>query len=261
MKKLLKYVLKNERDIKSYDKSLESRKKEINKRFKDLREVVSLIEKVAEKFKIANPHEVALVLSTQLKNYFKIYSRILEEDLSFDNTVKDITIKNFVISQQMDAFQQLTTALTQSEEAIESGVQALTELIGGIVGEASKTNVAGVVQILQKARKILDYEQGIEAFMKNLAQTLKNKSRQVNADIQLIIEEDKKLLTQIKAEEESNSSHLGSVMATAVQRKIEINQKYMTQANAFGQQLEQRNAIAANAYKQAIRTESIAAAA
>ena len=261
MKKLLKYVLKNERDIKSYDKSLESRKKEINKRFKDLREVVSLIEKVAEKFKIANPHEVALVLSTQLKNYFKIYSRILEEDLSFDNTVKDITIKNFVISQQMDAFQQLTTALTQSEEAIESGVQALTELIGGIVGEASKTNVAGVVQILQKARKILDYEQGIEAFMKNLAQTLKNKSRQVNADIQLIIEEDKKLLTQIKAEEESTSSHLGSVMATAVQRKIEINQKYMTQANAFGQQLEQRNAIAANAYKQAIRTESIAAAA
>ena len=61
------------------------------------------------------------MLSSRLKIYFEMYSRILEEDIGFDNTVKDITIKNFVISQQMEAFQQLATALTQSEEAVESG--------------------------------------------------------------------------------------------------------------------------------------------
>ena len=50
-------------------------------------------------------------------------------------------------------------------------------------------------------------------------------------------------------------------MATAVQRKVQIDQKYMAQATVFGQQLKQRNEIAANAYRQAIRAESLAAAA
>src|SRR3989338_8228519 len=101
MKRLLMHVLANEKNIKSYGRLLEDRKKQINKRFKSLKEEMSLIEKVAEEFKITNPHEVALVLSSRLKDYFKVYSEILEEDLSFDNTVKDITIKNFVISQHM----------------------------------------------------------------------------------------------------------------------------------------------------------------
>ena len=256
MKNLLNYVVANEKEIKKYEKILEEREKQVNKRFKSLEEGSSSIENASSKFKTANPHEAALALSSSLKLYFQTYSKILEDDLGFDNAVKGIIIKNFVISQQIGAFQQLAAALTQSEEAVESGVEALTELIKGIADEASKTNISGIVQTLKNAAKILDYEKGIEAYMKNLAQTLENKSRQLSADIQKIIDEDKKLLAKIKAEEDGNASYLGSLMVASVKRKIEINRKYFTEARNFGQQLEQSNGKVANAYQQYLNVKS-----
>ena len=267
MKRLLNYVIANERDIKKYEELLYYRNRQIDGNFKILNAAVSSIEKIAQ-HEIENPHKVAAYLSSGLKNYFEVYSRILEDDLKFDSTVKEITVKNFVISQQMQAFQKLARAFTQSKEALKSGVEALTELAKGVVGEESKSNVDEIVSKLQGARKILDYEQSIESYMESLAQTLQSKSSQLNAFIQQIIEEDKKLIEKIRLEEESNSSHLGSVIGTAVwkkiqidKKKIKIDQKYMAQAQAYGNDLQKRNRIAANSYRQAMSAESLAAAA
>ncbi len=260
MKKLLNYVLSNEKGIKSYEELLDYRKIEVDGNFKRLSAAVSSIEKIAQA-KIKNPHETVSYLSGGLKNYFEVYSRILEQNLSFDSVVKSITIKSFVISQQMKAFQKLKKAFTQSKEGLKSGVEALTELTKSVVGEESKANVDGIVEKLQGARKILEYEQSIESFMESLAQTLQNKSRQVNADIQLIIDEEKKLIENIKEEEKINSSHLGSVIGTAVRRKIEIDEDYMAKAVAYGNELDKTNRIVANSYRQAMNAESLALAA
>ena len=261
IKRLLKYVLANEKGMNKYAKLLEDRKSQIGKKLEELKSNVSSIEKVAEVFKLSNPHEVALALSERINLYFQAYIKILEEDLSFDNSVRDITIKNFVITQQMDAFQKLTTSLTQSEEAVGAGVSALTELVGSIVSQESKVNVVRVVKTLQGAMKILEYEKGVESFMSNLVQAIKNKSVQLNSQIVRIVEEDKKLIAQVNLEQARNSSHVGNVMATATQRKINIDETYISKAIEFKKQLKERNPAAAASYNKAVRLEQYAAAA
>ena len=262
MKRLLRYVLANEREIKSYDKALEGRKKQVKARFESLRQVVHSIEKVPEDPRTQNPHGFALILSSRMKPYFETYIGILEEDLSFDSTVKDITVKDFVVSQQMQAFQQIQIALTQSEEAIKSGIGALLELTKPIIGQGSQVNAEEIVKTLRGATQTLQFEEGIENWMRNLARALKIRSRGLSATVQGIIDEDEKLLAQTKLEEERSSSHIGNVMATMMQRKINVDRdKGMPQAVAFAQEVQQHNAKVARTFNQALNLERAATAA
>lgn len=249
MKKLLNNILANQKEMKKYDNTLASRKRQIN-RFKPLSDALSSIEKIQGTMKA---HEAALQLSKNLKKYFKVYSEILEDDISFGYAIKGIVIKNIAISEQMVTFQQLADTLIKCEEAVANGVETLTSLLSGILEEASKKNVEAIIETLKQATKILNYEKNIEAFMKDLAASIKNKSSRLSEELDMIIEEDKKLLAQIKAENQSNSSHIGSVMATAVQRKIEMQPQYTKYADKFRQQLKQTNPTAANAYRQTIK--------
>ncbi|MDP3765921.1 MAG: hypothetical protein Q8R04_05395 [Nanoarchaeota archaeon] len=259
MKRLLRYVLANEQQIKGYDKVLKNRKKQADSRFESLRQVVHSIERVPEDPRTQNPHGFALVLSSRMKPYFEMYIGILEEDLSFDSTVKDITIKDFVISQQMQAFQQIQIALTQSNEAIKSGIGALLELTNPLLGKGSQVNAEEIVKILRGATQTLQFEEGIENWMSNLARALKIRSRGLSATVQAIIDEGKRLLDQTKLEEERSSSHIGNVMATMMQRKIDINRSQgMAQATEFAQQVEQQNAKVARTFNQALNLERAA---
>ncbi len=252
IRRLLNNVLSGEKNIKKYEGTLSNRKRQIDKRFEALKKASNEIEKIAEK-EIDNPRKTILEISSDIMSYFKAYGKILEDDLSFDCTVKEIVTKNLEVSHQMEAFQQLANGLTQSEKNIEYGIGALTKLLSEIAPETSQENIAHVVQTLKQSAKILNYEQGIEAFMKSLAQNIKNKSLQLGTTIQLIIDEDKKLLAQIKAEEESNSSHLGNMIAVAMRRMINLDKKYAEQSNAFANQLRQSNSIAAASYRRSIK--------
>ena len=260
MKKLLNYALSNEKEIKKYDSVLSGRKKQINKRLDSLRKALESIERTAEKFKIANPHEVSLSLSSSMKQYFRVYKDVLEEDLEFDDAVRQITVKNSVISTQMQAFQQLAATLTQSEEAVEFGVEALTRFVGDVAGGKSQIDIAGIIVTLKKTKRILDYEKGIESFMKKIAQSIENKSKQLNQEMQTIMDEDKKLIAQIKAEYESSSSHLGSVIGSLFQKKISIDDKYKKESSEFAKKLKESNPVSARTYTQTIQKNSVGAA-
>ena len=260
MKKLLNYALSNEKEIKKYDSVLSGRKKQINKRLDSLRKALESIERTAEKFKIANPHEVSLSLSSSMKQYFRVYKDVLEEDLEFDDAVRQITVKNSVISTQMQAFQQLAATLTQSEEAVEFGVGALTRFVGDVAGGKSQIDIAGIIVTLKKTKRILDYEKGIESFMKKIAQSIENKSKQLNQEMQSIMDEDKKLIAQIKAEYESSSSHLGSVIGSLFQKKISIDDKYKKESSEFAKKLKESNPVSARTYTQTIQKNSVGAA-
>lgn len=261
MKRVLRYVLANELELIGYAKALEERRKQITRRYEDLKSAVYTMQKIPEDYPRADPHEFALIFSQRIKAYFKKYGDVIEEDIRYDTTVRDITIKNFVMAQQISAVELLEVTLSKTEQALELGVEALTKLTEGILGEASQTNIEEVVSQLQKSTTIANVVQTIDQFMANLAQTIQRKSRFLTDAMQAKIEQAKKLLAQVRLHEESVASHLGKVMATMNRRKIDINTQYLSQAVNFGDQLNKTYNKAGQAYNQAIDLERLAPAA
>jgi len=93
MKRILRYVLSNEKQMAAYEKMLKGREKAIGNRVRDLEKVFHAIQDVEKLFQKqnSNPHEIALVLSGQIAAYFKVYSSIIENDIGFDGAIKGIT--------------------------------------------------------------------------------------------------------------------------------------------------------------------------
>ena len=94
--------------------------------------------------------------------------------------------------------------------------------------------------------------------MQNLTRQLETWSQNVGAQVGALVNEDRRLLQEIENTERMQSSGIGSAMATMVNRKVQIDSNYMSQARTFEQQLASRNNIAAQAYRQAIGLEGAA---
>jgi hypothetical protein len=58
---------------------------------------------------------------------------------------------------------------------------------------------------------------------------------------------------------EKTSVSLGQMMGAAVDRKVKIDEKYMSEAQKFGNQLKARNAVAAKSFRRARRAKIKAA--
>ena len=109
--------------------------------------------------------------------------------------------------------------------------------------------------------KYIGYEESINQYMQKLASAVKSNSKQVDTVMQDLIEKDKKLMEEIRQGQLSNSQHIGRVMATAVNRKIQVNENYFKQSEIFEQELKKRDSDAAAAYNQALNAEKLSAAA
>lgn len=261
MRRLLKYVLSNQKDINKFDKALEDRKKQIVRRLERLGQAFGSIQKVQDIFNNGSINEAALELSSSLRSYFKILAETQQEDLEFNIIARNIAIKEYAISQQMGAFQQLSDSMVQSEMAADAGIEAITELLSGDVGDSSKKDIAGIIDTLKNSIKILNYEHDIVSFMKNLAQTLQKNSRDLIDDLRILIDKGKELLARVRQEEIVISSRLGLAVSKIVQKKIEIGSMTIQQSKAFQQQFYQSNALAAARYNQAMTREALAPAA
>jgi len=261
MRRVLKYVLANEKSMKRFDDLLEDLKKEADQRLAKLRQAFAALQQVSERFGTTNINEATLALASALREYFRVYQQMQSRNISFDATVRDIAIKNFVISQQMRAFQQLMDSLTQSEKAADAGISAITELISGLVNEASKENIAHEVESLKESTRVLNYEGDIVSYMKSLARTLESKSRELTEDLQFLINKDKEISAQIASEELLIANGLGRAIAKVIDKKIAFGVITTQQSSAFQQQLQQKYAQAAAGYNQAMRREALAQAA
>ena len=265
MMRLLKYILSNEKQLAAFEHSIEKRKLSIVFRAKRLGTALNVIKSVESLFRQEkpNPHEIALLLSGRINTYFAEYKAIVEEDILFDSSVKDITIKNFVIARQLKAFQLFEVSLRKCERAVEIGIESLTQLISSVVeDEQSKARVDIIILQLKRATTLLGYEESIEQFIQNLTSAIQKNSNALSIEIEKLIEEDKTVLAGIKADEQSNSSDIGSAMAAAVQKKIAVDQKYWLEYQTkFGNQLKRTNQSVYNSYQLASRQEALAPAA
>ena len=261
MRRLLNYVKNNERQIERYAEALLRRKKRISERIIELGEAASAIEQMATEFTIQNPHEFALIFSGRIKKYFDVRISLIQQDIDFNSYLEGIAIKDFLISKQMEAFQEFQKSFTNSQKAVDSGESAIIKLLSAILGDRNRINCQKAIQVLQKATTILDYEVGIEQYMENLATVIKRKSSQLYQIIKQRTDAYQVLLAKIQSKGEGASEHLGSMMGTMVQRKIDVNNAYMPEAVRFGEQLIKTNEAVGRGYAKALRAESYAAAA
>jgi hypothetical protein len=255
MKRLLKMVLKTEKQVGKHEKNADKREKKIEKRYESLNKLAGELEKSIEG--LTNPHDLAIKFSGKLKEFYGKYREILNGDLVFDDEVRKISLLNITITMQMETHERLSISLEQAEKAIEQGLGAATEVISTIVGgQDQRANLKNLVGHIKKAGGEIDYETKVEMFMQKITMRMEQAERNVNAQIIELENEDKRLIEEIDRANEENSSHIGQTMATMVNRKIQIDTRYMGEAKKFEKQLQSRNQIASKTYRQARRLKA-----
>lgn len=258
MRRLLKYIISNEKQMAQYENLMSKRESEIDKKLKQLSEILGSVEKIDE-LQNKNPFNLALILSRSIKLYLQAYIEILKDDLQFEKAVADLNLKNVVIAQQMEACDRLEKALTQSEEAVASGAQAITALLSGIFGNEQQVNEAEIVKLLQDSTKLLDYEGGVQGFMERIEKAIEYTSSNLNSQIQALMQKNEEITSKATAQVRFNSVYLGRLVATGYARMAEVDKNVMDNANAFGNELKRHDNDMANAYNAAMRLQRRAA--
>ena len=255
MKRLLKMVSKTEKQVGKHEKNADKREKKIEKRYKSLNKLAGELEKSIEG--LTNPHDLAIKFSGKLKEFYGKYREILNGDLVFDDEVRKILLLNITITMQMETHERLSISLEQAEKAIDQGLGAATEVISAIVGgQDQRANLKNLVGEIKKAGGEIDYETKVEMFMQKLTIRMEQAERNVNAQITELENEDKRLIEEIDRANEENSNHIGRTMATMVNRKTQIDTRYMGEAKKFEKQLQSKNQIASKTYRQARRLKA-----
>lgn len=254
MKGLLKAVTGTEKQLRSHEANADKREKAIEKRYSELDKLAKKLEEsfegMAENQGIV--HQFAIGFSGKLNEFYSRYGEIITGDLVFDDEVRKILLLNITITRQMEAQERLNASLEQAEEAVDKGLIASEDIIAAIVGgQDQKANLKNLTEVVKKAGGGIDYAARVEQFLQQLTKTIEQGELEVTTQIAELENEDKRLLGEINNANQGYSSAIGRTMATMMQRKEQIDSKYMGQVRQFEQQLEDRNAIAARAYRQA----------
>ncbi len=251
MRRLLRAVTGAEKQVGEHEKSAGKREKAIENRYNTLNKHASELERSFEN--LTNPHNMAIQFSGKLNVFYGTYREIMAGDLVFDDEVRKVLLLHITITMQMEAYERLSISLEQAEKAVEQGLGAATEMIAAIVGgQDQKANLKNLVGEIKKAGGEIDYETRVEMFLQQLTARIEGEERNINAQITELENEDKRIVEEIDRANQDNSSHIGRTMATMVNRKVQIDNTYMSQARQFEQQLQSGNQITAQAYRQAI---------
>ena len=136
LQKILQQIIKTERSQKKYSQTIVKREKQISKRLDELLDVQKEISKEINKFKGAeNIHGLVLSFSANVSKYFDKYKEMLKEDISFEKKLKELIAQNIVIEKKMLAFLALIESLNASEQAVESGIEQIVQIISSIYTE------------------------------------------------------------------------------------------------------------------------------
>ena len=249
MKRLIRAVTGTEKQVGRHEKAAAKREKAIGKRYSTLNKHAGELERSFEN--LTNPHDMAIQFSGKLSIFYDKYREVMVGDLVFDDEARKILLLHITITIQMEAYERLSISLEQAEKAVDLGLGAATEMIAAIVsGQDQKANLKNLIGEIKKAGGEIDYGTRVEMFLQQLTGRIEEEERNVNARISELGNEDKRIIEEIDKANQENSSHIGSAMATMVNRKVQIDTNYMSQARQFEQQLQSRNQIATQTYRQ-----------
>ena len=249
MKRLIRAVTGTEKQVGRHEKAAAKREKAIGKRYSTLNKHAGELERSFEN--LTNPHDMAIQFSGKLSIFYDKYREVMVGDLVFDDEARKILLLHITITIQMEAYERLSISLEQAEKAVDLGLGAATEMIAAIVsGQDQKANLKNLIGEIKKAGGEIDYGTRVEMFLQQLTGRIEEEERNVNARISELGNEDKRIIEEIDKANQENSSHIGSAMATMVNRKVQIDTNYMSQARQFEQQLQSRNQIATQTCRQ-----------
>jgi len=199
LKQLIRQITKSNRVAKKYDRQLKKREKQLEKRFSKLKGQQEKISEAIENFQGAeNLHGLVLSFSEHLTKYFKIYEDLIRQDISFENVLKNITLNNILVEKKMLTFLELLNGLESSEEAIEKGAQAATQLAAVVFSE----DVAGSLVKLSKEINnsgILEYEKKVTKYMEALVQQIEKETMAIEQKIEKLIKQEEKTISENQA--------------------------------------------------------------
>ena len=177
--------------------------------------------------------------------------------MAFDAEIQRILLLNITINIKLEAYTTLSISLEQAEKGIEEGFTAITKLLETVVGSAEqKANLEGLASQIKAASAQIDYETTVEKSIKQYLLGMEQQERMVNARLSELIAEDNNFRARLNNSNQKQSRIIGQAMAAVVNRKVQIDSNYISQARQFSDRLQQRNQIAAQAYNQARRMQA-----
>ena len=252
-RKLIRRLLRLDRKVNRFDKRLNKAESKIAKKFEELRKSFEKLEKSVDVFEQSkNIHLIALSISRDMNEYLKENKDLGLMTANFDRTLRDIITIALEMVKLTEAYERMIQGLTDSEKAVDQGMEVLTKIMQSVV-TASEIQVdeKEIAETLSQLRGLLDYEEKIEKYLSRILTALEYKMRQLFTLVEQLAQEDQRIVNNIEA----SSANLGTMMSGAVDRKVAIDEKYMSQAEQFEDQLRRRNAAASRAYSQARSAE------
>ncbi len=249
-------------DVVTIAKNQKRKAKKLDQRDKDLKQKIENLSKNKEKITTAvknlkNPeqiYDVVIKFSIALNDYFNFYIQSIKENISFEEILKEITIQNFLLLRKMTAVDQVLISLDQTEEAIDEGTGAIIKIVQIIYSDDISGSLQEEKKNILEQIAILESEVNVEKTMRALEQESEQKEREALALIEELIVKEKKRAAENEATYERNTNHLGQSMATMVNRKVAIDEKYSDEMLNFEQQLQKHNEQASAAYQQALKS-------
>ncbi|MFC2136127.1 hypothetical protein ACFLTH_16045, partial [Bacteroidota bacterium] len=250
MKTLLKEIVRNDRSISKSEKALEKIEKELEKNEDALKKELAEAEKNAKELESATPHMLALTLSENVKRFYNKEIKILQSHYSFEEEIRSVLLKNITAARQMEAFERLSKSLTESEKAVEMGMSAMLEILQGVTSEEGG-GVSEAIKVLKESYQGLEYIENVEQFVNSLAVRIERQGMEVNNHIQAFNRNIQKIISEAEGDKKRVSEALGKTMATMMNKKTQIDETYMKEAEKFEEKLKKRDEDAAKAYQEA----------
>lgn len=254
LKEVLGHIIQIAKNQKNQARTLKKRESSLKKRLKEIRKKQEQLQQSLDKFSDPNKmHSLVLAFSEHLNDYFEYYIRALQDDLSFEEKVKEILIQNLMVEQKILAFVKLLKSLEASEAALKEGVAAILNIVGTITTNDISVSLVAESRRLREHTKVLDDEARMEDALSALDEEIEQKTMLTTKNITELIDEDKRVIAANQALHQEQSAHLAQSMATVMEKKVGMDTRYMNTAVKFGEQLDKRNAQAGAAYQEAMR--------
>ena len=253
LKKIIKQVLSQERTARKITRRLVKRDHQLKNRVEELEEQQKKIDNIIERFGGSSIMQgLVLAMSSNLEEYTKIYNTMIKADINFENTLKETLISNIFVEKKMLTFVELLKSLEKTEEAVEAGASAATQLAAVVFTD----NVRGSLKVLSKEissnENILNYQEKASNYIAAVIQEMEKETIEAEREVEELIKKEKKIIGENETTNKTEQDHMGRSFATIVKRKEAVDTTYLSKVSNFSKKIKETNRQAHSSYKQAL---------
>lgn len=248
---ILRRLLRLDRKMSSFDKTVNKTESRVEKKFKQMRESFAKFERSIKSFESdRDVNSVALSFSANLREYVKENKDLGVMTSEFDKSLRNILTMGFLMVKLTESYEKIVEGLTQSEEVVSQGERAFERVLQAAASESEiQMDEKEVSETLGQLGSILNYGKKIEKYLSNLTMVIEYKLRKLYPLINLLVEEDMRVVNTL----EKSSSNFVQLMAGAHDRVTVITGRNVGAIEKFENQLGKENADIASSYSQARR--------